>query len=134
MGYVANCMMNLEVENLTGAAHGEQSVSRINQRNGYRGRAWETRVGTVELEIPKLRKGSYFPTILEPRRALEKAYRRPTVQGLSTRPVDDLAKAMGMTGITYVKQCRCLSKVEPKVRHRLWQDDKQGSYGGIAEQ
>ena len=83
MGYVANCMMNLEVENLTGAAHGEQSVSRINQRNGYRGRAWETRVGTVELEIPKLRKGSYFPTILEQRRALEKALtggdpKRPT--------------------------------------------------------
>ena len=58
------------MENLIGAAHGEQSVSRINQPNGYRGRAWETRVGTVELEIPKLRKGSYFPTILEPRRAL----------------------------------------------------------------
>ena len=53
--------------------HGERSVSRINQRNGYRERAWETRVGTVDLGIPKLRKGSYFPAFLEPRRASEKA-------------------------------------------------------------
>ena len=82
MGYVANCMMNLEVENLTGAAHGEQSVSGINPRNGYRGRAWETRVGTVELEIPKFRKGSYLPTILEPRRALEKALTGGDPRGL----------------------------------------------------
>jgi transposase-like protein len=73
MAYVANRMMELEVENVTGAAHGERSPASINHRNGYRQRAWETRVGTVELEIPKLRKGSYFPTFLEPRRASEKA-------------------------------------------------------------
>jgi hypothetical protein len=69
MGYVANRMLELEVESLTGAAHGEQSPARINQRNGYRECTWQTRVGTVELEIPKLRKGSYFPAFLEPRRA-----------------------------------------------------------------
>ena len=73
MSYVANRMMDLEVESLTGAAHGERSPNRINHRNGYRERAWDTRVGTVDLEIPKLRKGSYFPGFLEPRRAAEKA-------------------------------------------------------------
>ena len=134
MGYVANCMMNVEVENLTGAAHVEQSVSRINQRNGYRGRAWETRVGTLELEIPKAPEGRPLPDHPRAAACLGESIRAAYVQGLSTRPVDDLAKAMSMTGITYVKQCRCLSKVEPKVRHRLWQGDKQGSYGGIAEQ
>jgi putative transposase len=61
MAFLANRMMELEVEGLTGAAHGERSPARINQRNSYRERAWQTRVGTVELEIPKLRKGSYFP-------------------------------------------------------------------------
>ena len=73
MAYVANRMMDLEVESLTGAAHGERSPARTNHRNGYRQRTWETRAGTVDLEIPKLRKGSYFPAFLEPRRASEKA-------------------------------------------------------------
>jgi transposase-like protein len=65
--------MVLEVEGFTGAAPGERSPERINQRNGYRDRVWETRVGTVELRIPKLRKVSYFPGFLEPRRLAEKA-------------------------------------------------------------
>jgi putative transposase len=63
---ISNRLMEMEVEGLTGAAHGERSVTRVNQRNGYRERAWETRVGTVDLAIPKLRKGSYFPAFLEP--------------------------------------------------------------------
>jgi putative transposase len=69
MAYVANRMMDMGVERLTGAARGERSPTRTNHRNGYRERTWETRVGTVDLEIPKLRKGSYFPALLEPRRA-----------------------------------------------------------------
>ena len=73
MAYVANRMMDMEVESLTGAGHGERTPMRTNHRNGYRERAWETRVGTVDLAIPKLRKGSYFPAFLEPRRASEKA-------------------------------------------------------------
>jgi hypothetical protein len=65
--------MELEVGELTGAAYGERSPERMNQRNGYRERLWGTRAGTVELRIPKLRKGSYFPVFLEPRRLAEKA-------------------------------------------------------------
>jgi putative transposase len=70
---ISNRLMQMEVEGLTGAAHGERSASRTNQRNGYRERTWETRAGTVDLAIPKLRKGSYFPAFLEPRRTAEKA-------------------------------------------------------------
>jgi putative transposase len=73
IGFTAQRLMELEVEGLTGAAHGERSPERVNQRNGYRDRPWETRPGTVELRIPKLRKGSYFPAFLEPRRLAEKA-------------------------------------------------------------
>jgi len=104
IGFTAQRLMELEIEGLTGAAHGERSPERINQRNGYRDRLWETRAGTVDLRIPKLRKGSYFPGFLEPRRLAEKALaavvQEAYVHGVSTRSVDDLVKAMGMTGIS----------------------------------
>jgi Transposase, Mutator family len=86
--------MELEVESVTGAAHGERSPDRINHRNGYRDRIWETRAGAVELRIPKLRKSSCFPAFLEPRRMAEKALtaviQEAYVHGVSTRSVDDL--------------------------------------------
>lgn len=69
MAYVANRMMDMEVESLTGAGHGERAPMRTNHRNSYRERAWETRVGTFDLAIPKPRKDSYFPAFLEPHRA-----------------------------------------------------------------
>ena len=93
IGFTAERLMALEVEGLTGAAHGERSADRITHRNGYRDRSWETRAGTVELKIPKLRKGSCFPGFLEPRRMAEKALaaviQEAYVQGVSTRSVDD---------------------------------------------
>src|SRR2546429_9504197 len=74
IGFAAQRVMELESEALCGAGHGERSAERRNQRNGYRERDWgETRAGTVELRIPKLRRGSYFPVFLEPRRLAEKA-------------------------------------------------------------
>ena len=119
IAFVANRMMDMDVEGVTGAAWGERSATRANQRNGYRERAWETRAGTVDLAIPKLRKGSYFPTFLEPRRAAEKALvaviQEAYVQGVSTRSVDDLVKAMGMTGISKSQVSRLCADIDERV-------------------
>jgi transposase-like protein len=103
IGFAAERFMEMEVGAAAGATYGEKPPLRTAQRNGYRDRHWETRAGTVELRIPKLRKGSYFPGFLEPRRMAEKALtaviQEAYVQGISTRSVDDLVKAMGMSGI-----------------------------------
>jgi hypothetical protein len=104
IGFAAHRLMELDAEGACGAGHGERRAERVNQRNGYRERDWQTRAGTVELRIPKLRRGSYFPAFLEPRRLAEKALtaviQEAYVQGISTRSVDDLVRAMGMEGIS----------------------------------
>ena len=119
VGFAAQRLMELEMESLTGAAPGERSPERINHRNGYRDRDWETRAGTVELRIPKLRKGSYFPVFLEPRRMAEKALtaviQEAYIHGVSTRSVDDLVKAMGMTGISKSQVSRLCEEIDGKI-------------------
>jgi putative transposase len=120
IGFAAERLMALEVEALTGAGYGERSADRANCRNGYRERTWETRAGTVPLRIPKLRKGSYLPAFLEPRRTAERALvaviQEAYVHGISTRNVDDLVKAMGMSGISKSEVSRLCAEIDERVQ------------------
>ncbi len=119
VGFAAQRLMDLEVEALTGASYRERSEERTNHRNGYRGRRWETRAGTVPLQIPKLRKGSYLPAFLEPRRAAEKALvaviQEAYIHGVSTRSVDDLVKAPGMSGVSKSEVSRLCAEIDERV-------------------
>ena len=102
LAFAAERLMELEVEAAAGAAKGARSPLRTAQRNGYRERAWETRAGRIELAIPRLRKGSYLPSFLEPRRTAEKALvaviQEAYVHGVSTRAVDDRRRAPWVAG------------------------------------
>lgn len=112
-------LMEMEVSRQIGAGLHEHTPQRVTQRNGYRDRLWDTRVGAVELRIPKLRKGTYFPSLLEPRRRAEKALvavvQEAYIKGVSTRKVDDLVQALGMTGISKSEVSRLCSELDEVV-------------------
>ena len=109
-------IMDAEVSSRIGAEYGERCPERVTQRNGYRSRAWDTRVGTMDLHIPKLREGSYFPSLLEPRRRSERALlaviQQAYVEGVSTRRVDDLVKALGCEGISKSQVSRICQELD----------------------
>ena len=119
LAFAADRIMEAEVETRTGAAKGARSPLREVQRNGYRDRDWDTRAGRIPLEIPKLRKGSYLPSFLEPRRTAEKALvaviQEAYVHGVSTRSVDDLVKAMGAGGMSKSQVSRLCTEIDERV-------------------
>jgi putative transposase len=119
LAFASERLMAAEVDQLTGAAAGVRSPDRVNHRNGYRERGWETRVGRIELAIPKLRKGAYFPAFLEPRRTAEKALtaviQEAYIHGVSTRSVDDLVKAMGGSGVSQSQVSRLCAEIDERV-------------------
>jgi putative transposase len=116
---LAQALMEVEVAAQIGAEHSERTPQRVTHRNGYRPRDWDTRVGTVELEIPRLRQGSYFPSILEPRRRAERALAAVVMQcyveGVSTRRVDDVARSMGLEGISKSQVSRICAELDEVV-------------------
>ena len=112
-------LMDLEVTQHLRAEKNERSPERTGQRNGYRPRQWDTRVGTIDLQVPRVRDGSFFPSLLEPRRRVERALvgvvQEAYVQGVSTRRVDELVKAFGMTGISKSQVSRLCEELDEEV-------------------
>jgi putative transposase len=116
---LAQALMEAEVSAQIGAEHGERSPQRTTHRNGYRLRDWDTRVGTIELALPRVRAGSFLPSILEPRRRAERALTAVVaqcyVEGVSTRRVDDIARAMGIDGISKSQVSRLCAELDEVV-------------------
>ena len=116
---LAEAVMEAEVSAHVGADYGERSEMRTSRRNGYRPRRWDTRVGSIDLQIPKLRQGSYFPALLEPRRRSERALlavvQQAYVEGVSTRRVDDLVRSLGCEGISKSQVSRICSELDTVV-------------------
>ncbi len=100
----AQALMEAEVTRHVGASRYERTAERTRERNGSRERRWDTRVGSISLRVPRVRDGSYFPSLLEPRRRAERALaavvQEAYVQGVSTRRVDELVQALGLSGIS----------------------------------
>lgn len=116
---LSQALMELEVEQHVGAWWHERTASRTGQRNGYRARDWDTRVGSMELRVPRVRDGSFFPSILEPRRRAEQALaaviQEAYVQGVSTRRVDELVKALGLDGVSKSQVSRLCQALDAQV-------------------
>src|SRR3954470_13131515 len=116
---LSQALMEVEVSQHLGAERHERTAERSGQRNGYREREWDTRVGTIGLRVPRVRDGSYFPAMLEPRRRSEQALvavvREAYVKGVSTRKVDDLVKALGLDGISKSQVSRLCAELDAAV-------------------
>jgi putative transposase len=116
---LAQALMELELTQQVGAERYERALTRTGQRNGYREREWDTRVGTIELQVPRVRDGSFFPSLLEPRKRAERALvavvQEAYVQGVSTRRVDDLVQALGMTGMSKSQVSRLCQALDGEV-------------------
>ena len=117
---LAQGVMEAEVTELTGVPKGERAPERrLTHRNGYRDRRWDTRVGTIDLAIPRVRDGSYFPSLLEPRRRAERALlavvQEAYVLGVSTRRVDDLVQSLGIAGISKSEVSRICAALDAEV-------------------
>jgi putative transposase len=115
----AELLMDADVDVLCNAGYNERSEGRVNSRNGHRERRWDTRAGTINLEIPKLRRGSYLPSLLEPRRRVEQALVsvvcQAYVEGVSTRRVDDLVRSMGIDGMSKSQVSELAKQLDEKV-------------------
>lgn len=116
---LTNAVLEADVTAHVGAERHERTPERTGQRNGYRERQWDTRVGSLELQIPRVRDGSYFPALLEPRKRAEQALtavvQEAYVQGVSTRRVDALVQALGMTGISKSQVSRICGELDREV-------------------
>jgi len=128
---LSQALMEMEVEEHVGAARHERSAGRVGKRNGYRQRSWDTRVGTVELKVPRVRDGGYFPSLLEPRRRAERALsvvvQEAYVHGVSTRKVDELVKALGMGGISKSRVSELCEELDEEVE-RFRNRPLEGAY------
>src|SRR5215204_6439937 len=128
---LSQALMEMEVEQHVGAGRHERSPARTGQRNGYRERSWDTRVGTVQLKVPRVRDSSYFPSLLEPRRRAERALsavvQEAYVHGVSTRKVDELVKALGMEGISKSRVSELCEELDEEVE-RFRGRPLEGSY------
>jgi putative transposase len=116
---VLQMLMEADVEGVIGAGRHERSAERLTWRNGYRERTLDTRLGSLQLRIPKLRQGSYFPPFLEARKTSEKALiaviQEAWIAGVSTRKVDDLVQAMGLTGISKSQVSKLCKDIDERV-------------------
>lgn len=116
---VLQIIMEADVDGLIGAGRHERSGDRSTWRNGYRDRSLDTRLGTLNLKIPKLRTGAYFPGFLEPRKTAEKALvsviQEAWIAGVSTRRVDELVQAMGMNGISKSSVSKLCKDIDERV-------------------
>src|SRR5919198_6481215 len=128
---LAQALMELEMSEHVGAERHERNLERTGYRNGHRERLWDTRVGTLELHVPRVRDGSFFPSLLEPRKRAERALvatvREAYVQGVSTRRVDELVKALGLDGISKSQVSHLCQELDTEVE-RFRTRKLEGSY------